>query len=70
MSCLAEESVRLSIRALGAIPHFRNKLINYALIINFASPWVDSRATPGELFFTTNKNHSKLPDKGHKIDNK
>ena len=38
--------------------------------LSFASPWVDPRDTPGELFFVANKNHLKTLGKGNKINDK
>ena len=38
--------------------------------LSFASPWVDLQDTPGELFFMTNKNHSKPHGKEYKINDK
>lgn len=35
--------------------------------LSFASPWVDPRDTPRELFLVTNKIHSKPLGIGHKI---
>ena len=36
--------------------------------LSSVSPWVDPRETHGELFFVTNKNHSKPLGKGYKIE--
>ena len=38
--------------------------------LSFTSPWADPRDTPGEMFFGTNKSHSKPLGEEDKINDK